>query len=323
MSLDRLADVMIVVDPAMQHSTAYLRGVELARRSKATLTLALATFNVALSRAGFLDPGLMDKSVEGFLSVRRRWLDTEIAKLQEQGIKASGVVSWYKPAYEEIARQAMERGPDLVIKDVETTGTFARSVFTPADWHLMRLCPVPLLLVNPHSSTYPQRILAAVDPFDTHDKPAALNDAILQAAVAMAEQFEAQVHVAHAYQYLPTAAPTGAELAFADAALFEQVREEHRTQFLAFGEAHGIPVDRMHLLEGEPADAIAGLAEDLNADLVVLGAVHRSGLKRVLMGSTAEDILGSIKCDVLVLKPADFVATLRAELVEAGKGREP
>ncbi|HEX7029577.1 MAG TPA: universal stress protein [Gammaproteobacteria bacterium] len=312
--LDPLRHIMIVVDPAMRHSTAFLRGVELAKRSGASLTLVLAIFNDALSRAGFLDPGLMERSVEGLLSVRRRWLDDEIAALQEQGVIAAGVVAWYKPAYEEIARQALERRPDLVLKDIEPSARFARAVFTPADWHLMRTCPVPLMLVDSHASSYPLRILAAVDPFDSHAKPAELNDGILRAARGMAHQFGAEVHVVHAYQYLPAAAPTGAEMAYADARLFAQVRDEHRRQFLSFGEAHGIPEERMHLVEGEPADAIAGLARDINADLVVLGTTHRTGLKRLLMGSTAEEILGAIRNDVLVLKPAAFTATLEEEL---------
>lgn len=319
--LNPLRDIMIVVDPSMRHSTAFQRGVELAKRTGASLTLLVAIFNTALARSGFLDPGLMEKSVEGLLSVRRQWLDNEIVQLREQGVTARGVVAWYKPAYEEIARQALERNPDLVIKDIEPSAKFARAFFTPADLHLMRLCPVPLMLVDSHSSSYPKKILAAIDPFDTHAKPAELNDDILKAARGMAKQFHAEVHIAHAYQYLPAEAPVGAEIAYADASLFNDVRNDHRQQFVAFGDAHGVPDDRMHLVEGDPAEAIAALADDINADLVVLGTTHRTGLKRILMGSTAEDILGSIRNDVLVLKPADFTRTLKDELRDTGRDR--
>lgn len=312
--LESLDNIMVVVDPEMTHSTAFQRGVELAKRSNASLTLVLAVYNAALARAGFIDPGLLEQSVEGLLRVRRQWLDGEIAALAEQGITARGVAAWYKPAYEEIARQALEREPDLVIKDVEPVGRFARTVFTPADWHLIRMCPAPLLLVNAHSSTWPMKILAAVDPFDSREKPAGLNHDILRTARNLARQFGSEVHVVHAYQFLPQVVPVGAETAYADAEMFTQVRDEHRREFLAFGESHHIPADRMHLVEGTPADAIAVLADDINADLVVLGAVHRSGMRRILMGSTAEEILGSVRCDMLVLKPADFVATLRDEL---------
>lgn len=322
--MSQYRNIMVVVDPAMKKTTAFSRGVALAQKTGAKLTLLLADFNAALFRARFLDPELMRKAVEGYLGVRRRWLDAEAAKLEQQGVDAESVAVWHKPPYEEIARQAMERKPDLVIKDVEPTGRLSRAVFTPADWHLMRLCPAPLLLVNEHSSSYPQRILAAVDPFDTHDKPSELNDEVLDAALAMAYQCDAAVHVAHAYQYLPSAAPMGAETAFADAKLFEQIREDHRRQFLDFGRSHSIPEDRMHLVEGEPADVIAKLAEDINADLVVLGTVARRGLKRVLMGSTAEEILGAVRCDVMVLKPAGFSEAVAAELeAAAAQGELP
>ena len=38
-----------------------------------------------------------------------------------------------------------------------------------------------------------------------------------------------------------------------------------------------------------------------------MGAVSRSGLQRVVIGNTAERILGDLPCDVLVVKPARFV----------------
>jgi universal stress protein E len=37
-----------------------------------------------------------------------------------------------------------------------------------------------------------------------------------------------------------------------------------------------------------------------------MGAVSRSGLKRVFIGNTAERALGAIHCDVLVVKPPKF-----------------
>ena len=34
-----------------------------------------------------------------------------------------------------------------------------------------------------------------------------------------------------------------------------------------------------------------------------MGAVSRAGLKRIFIGSTAEHVLDSLHCDVLVVKP--------------------
>jgi universal stress protein E len=42
-----------------------------------------------------------------------------------------------------------------------------------------------------------------------------------------------------------------------------------------------------------------------------MGAVSRSGLKRVFIGNTAERVLDELACDVLVVKPAHFVNRVR------------
>jgi hypothetical protein len=58
---------------------------------------------------------------------------------------------------------------------------------------------------------------------------------------------------------------------------------------------------------------IPRVAGELHADLVVMGAVSRSGLERVFIGNTAERILDTLQCDVLVVKPAKFAARVARE----------
>ena len=42
------------------------------------------------------------------------------------------------------------------------------------------------------------------------------------------------------------------------------------------------------------------------SDIVVMGAMSRSGLKRMLIGNTAERLLDRLPCDLLIVKPAEF-----------------
>ncbi len=44
------------------------------------------------------------------------------------------------------------------------------------------------------------------------------------------------------------------------------------------------------------------MTESLPADLVVMGAVSRSGIQRLFIGSTAEEVLDRLPCDVLIVK---------------------
>ncbi len=56
------------------------------------------------------------------------------------------------------------------------------------------------------------------------------------------------------------------------------------------------------LVEGEPGPAIARLAQDVDCDLVVMGTHGRSGLMRMLLGSTAEYVLRHAPCPVMTIK---------------------
>jgi universal stress protein E len=57
---------------------------------------------------------------------------------------------------------------------------------------------------------------------------------------------------------------------------------------------------------GHPAEQLPRLAKSLNAQIVLMGAVSRSGLKRLVVGNTAEAVFDALACDILVVKPAGF-----------------
>jgi nucleotide-binding universal stress UspA family protein len=53
------------------------------------------------------------------------------------------------------------------------------------------------------------------------------------------------------------------------------------------------------------------MASELKADLIVVGTVGRRGVEGLLLGNTAESVLTHCDCDVLAVKPADFVSPIR------------
>ncbi len=56
------------------------------------------------------------------------------------------------------------------------------------------------------------------------------------------------------------------------------------------------------VVEGRPDEAIAKAAEDVGADLIVMGSHGRTGLAKVLLGSVTERVIGQALCPVLVVK---------------------
>jgi nucleotide-binding universal stress UspA family protein len=53
---------------------------------------------------------------------------------------------------------------------------------------------------------------------------------------------------------------------------------------------------------GSAHRVVLEVAREVRASLIVLGSHGRTGLKRLLMGSVAERVLGSSPCPVLVVK---------------------
>jgi universal stress protein E len=68
-----------------------------------------------------------------------------------------------------------------------------------------------------------------------------------------------------------------------------------------------------HLVKGRASKEIPILARKIEADLVVMGTVARTGIPGFIMGNTAETILNQIECSVLAIKPAGFITPVTLE----------
>jgi nucleotide-binding universal stress UspA family protein len=64
----------------------------------------------------------------------------------------------------------------------------------------------------------------------------------------------------------------------------------------------GIPVEHQLLLGGDPATEILRIAQAIQADLIVMGTHGRTGLRRLLLGSVAEQVVRRASCPVVTVK---------------------
>jgi len=64
----------------------------------------------------------------------------------------------------------------------------------------------------------------------------------------------------------------------------------------------GIEADSI-VRDGEVYKVIIDVAKEYQADMIVMGSLGRTGIKRLLMGSTAERVLGNASYPVLIVKP--------------------
>ena len=67
----------------------------------------------------------------------------------------------------------------------------------------------------------------------------------------------------------------------------------------------GLTVRQQLTVEGDPADEILRFADEIGADLIVMGSHGRTGVLRVLMGGVSRKVLDRAKCPVLIVRMPD------------------
>lgn len=232
--------------------------------------------------------------------------------------------------FEEVVREVLRYGRDLVIKIPETCDWLER-ILGGSDKELLRYCPCPVLIAKPTGSGQYRRILAAVDldqsyPPEELNARQALNRQIFEMASSLALSEPAELHLVHAWHAVGESAMHGALMRKPEQEIEKYVEEVGREQAahldafvslmgdLLGQEAMGNLNFRTHLVEGWPRKVIPELARGLEADLVVMGSVARIGIPGLILGNTAERILDQLNCSVLAIKPPGFVSPLAAEI---------
>ena len=82
----------------------------------------------------------------------------------------------------------------------------------------------------------------------------------------------------------------------------EELRAAAREQLDGLRVPQGNVRAERRLQEGDAVTAILGVAQELHADLIVMGTHGRTGLGRLLMGSVAEQVVRKASCPVLTVK---------------------
>ena len=127
-------------------------------------------------------------------------------------------------------------------------------------------------------------------------------DSVIEWAAHLAEEHGSRLLLLHAY-HLPVEFQQ-VEGAYLPADFWNSVKDESKKQLAVYGEqlrARGLDVEEL-TREGYPATVIEEAAEQLEADLIVIGSRGRSGLKHLLLGSIAERVVQKAPCPVLTVK---------------------
>lgn len=126
--------------------------------------------------------------------------------------------------------------------------------------------------------------------------------ALQEAAALAADRADTAIHVVNVRSEPGRQASSESSTEDLVRELEEHMRASTRSLLETYGAGGEVEVV-IHALVGDPAPMITSIAEDVEADLIIVGTHGRRGLKRMFLGSVAEEVMREACCPVLVMRP--------------------
>ncbi|SUH03489.1 Universal stress protein E [Salmonella enterica subsp. enterica] len=144
--------------------------------------------------------------------------------------------------------------------------------------------------------------LASEEPYHN-----ALNEKLVKETLQLAEQVNhTEVHLVGAYpRYAQSILPLSCRNLI-PACITTPSEASIYWPMKALRQKFSIDEKVTHVEKGLPEEVIPDLAEHLQAGIVVLGTVGRTGLSAAFLGNTAEQVIDHLRCDLLVIKPDEY-----------------
>ena len=122
---------------------------------------------------------------------------------------------------------------------------------------------------------------------------------VVARAVTLRDAFASKLSIVHVIE--PLSFAYGGDIPMDFSGVQEEIQKQAQQQLAKISEPIGIVESDRHLVVGRPESEIHHIAEEIGADLVVVGSHGRHGLA-LLMGSTANGVLHGSRCDVLAVR---------------------
>jgi len=303
---------ILFFDTGHRGSTRALRRAwELARRNDARLTVLGVTEAIPSgTRRLFEFVGLSDVEEWDVEDARKR-----LRGLARNLVPANQVIRVEVSAgtpFLEVTRQVVRAEHDLVmINAAGEKGAWFGSTVT----HLLRKCPCPVWVLRPEPVERYERILVAVTSRTDDEVRMRLDQRLLEVATSLARMEHSDLHVVTVWSVVGEnviQSQTGLRSEDLDQIRFSarRSRTQRLDDLLGGVDTTDLRV-RTHLVKGTPDILVPEIAREVQAELIVVGTVGRTGIAGLLIGNTAESIFAQVECPVLAIKPDGYQTPVR------------
>ncbi len=299
--------ILVMIEPDNSPSAVVDRASWIAKLMDCDLELLLCDSSISALGGGFFVSNEAKEIGRKIELAQQEIIDALAQDARQQGVTVTASVLDERPVADAVLARALDSEPLMIMKGTQYHSAAERTIMLDTDWQLIRKCPCPLWLVKPGDFREKPVIVAAVDPTHEHDKPAVLDQKIIDAAKAIAGPADGDVHLLHTYERL---AGIGTEVSKTLKAvkipideIDKRMQKEHRDALDLLAQKNGFDKRHIHQLPGRTRELLPTFVRSHKADLVVMGALARWGIKRMVVGSTAERVLDHLPCDVLIVRP--------------------
>jgi len=302
-------NILYVTEEAVDQTSALERAISLAERNQAKLSVI------------DLIPDIEDDYRADVINSHTKNLKSLVEPYRSRLTIRNDVLMG--TTFLEVIRAVLRNAHDIVLKPAEKP-FFMKRLFGSDDMHLLRKCPCPVWLMKPPEKPNYNCIVAAVDfnPLNPTALEQALNREIIELAGSLALTDSAVLHLVHAWEAFAEMAMLSRGDISRDSieAHVEKQYLLHQKGLYQLGDALRNRIGpeaydrlslRFHLPRGPAKKIIANLAAELQADIVIMGTVARTGISGLIIGNTAEAILDQLDCSVLAIKPPGFSTPVR------------
>ncbi|WP_158968892.1 universal stress protein UspE [Paraglaciecola sp. L3A3] len=304
-------NILAVIEPELVQQKSLSRAIEIAKINGANVTALLTIYDFSYEMTSMLTTDERENMRNAVIDDRTDWLTNLVTThYPSEGVTIDIKIVWHNRPYESIIYEVLEHGYDLIVKGTQQNDTLKSVIFTPTDWHIMRKAPVPVLLVKDHAWRKNGQIVAAVNIGVDIEEHMSLNQEITKQAKHFASLLQSNVHLVNSFPGTP--ANIVIEIPEFNSANYDEISLNHHKQGMQkHAQTHNIAAQFCHVELGLPEDIIPKYAQQLDAELVVLGTVGRQGISAALIGNTAEHVIDKLNCDVLAIKPKGFECPIR------------
>ncbi|MHC4268471.1 MAG: universal stress protein [Planctomycetota bacterium] len=211
------------------------------------------------------------------------------------------MVRFGKP-FLEIIKVAKEKNVDLLAIGTHGRGGVDRLILGGVAERIVRKADCPVMVIRSRKYVGFKRIVVPIDFSDC-------SRIALEYAAATARAHKSKLTILHVYEeafiepYINAA--NSEKEANEIIREIEKVNESKYDEFLKTVDLSEVEYEKL-LIKGIPETDIVETAMEQKANLVVMGTHGRTGIKHILIGSTAEEVVRTVHCDTIIVKPEKF-----------------